>query len=249
MVNFSKNAKIKDYGRYAENLEKNIEKLENPIKYDFVDFLLCENNFSKELCYSDFDVEGFFLPYPKDLVKDALKKLYEKEVKRRNPAANVFFSNELETKIETVSLWLTTENKKRGLMFCGKVGNGKTTLLKAVWTFLRLVFDVPIYCEDFKYNSYFPICKSNDIEKVVSLPELLVFVDDIGEENKSYKEFGNTIAPMKDFLMKCYDIMQPLIITTNLDYDGLVEWYGERVADRCKEMFERIVFNEKSYRK
>lgn len=70
--------------------------------------------------------------YSVESVKEALKLQYEIEVKKRTPWAEVEFSQNLEYNIEQVAKWITSTERKHGLMLCGPCGNGKTTLLKAI---------------------------------------------------------------------------------------------------------------------
>ena len=43
--------------------------------------------------------------------------------------------------------------------------------------------------------------------------------------------------------------MQLTIITSNLDDEGIEQRYGARITDRFEEMFDRISFDNESYRR
>lgn len=67
--------------------------------------------------------------------------------------------------------------------------------------------------------------------------------DDLGTEDEK-KNFGNQTNVMQNILMNRYDNHQGIYthMTTNLDADGIVSYYGERLASRMREMFNFIEF-------
>ena len=73
-------------------------------------------------------------------------------------------------------------------------------------------------------------------------------IDDMGEEPTEVMSFGNVITPITDIIEERYAKRQITIITTNLDANGIKNKYGERVADRLRQMVRIITFTNPSYR-
>ena len=63
------------------------------------------------------------------------------------------------------------------------------------------------------------------------------------------KVWGNEISPFVDTIYYRYDRQLFTIMTSNLNAEDLANKYGERIADRFTEMFDRIPFINHSYRK
>lgn len=57
------------------------------------------------------------------------------------------------------------------------------------------------------------------------------------------------ISPFVDTIYYRYDRQKFTIMTSNLSAEDLADKYGERIADRFTEMFDRIAFENYSYRK
>ena len=60
--------------------------------------------------------------------------------------------------------------------------------------------------------------------------------------------FGTERLPLAELLAARYDSRKPTIITTNLGPDGIAERYGERIADRLREIVDAIGFEGDSFR-
>ena len=76
----------------------------------------------------------------------------------------------------------------------------------------------------------------------------LLAIDDVGVEPSVVKVWGNEISPFVETIYHRYDRQLFTIMTSNLNNDELANKYGERVADRFIEMFDRLPFENKSYR-
>lgn len=183
----------------------------------------------------------------------------------------------LSEKIESMAKWLTDSSLKPSLLLYGGLGNGKTTMVKAVRDTIKAVKDnAKDY--DAKYSPRFHgmLDTANRIEAISKMPELAIetaqgvahyasadkeyfetrlkrraflAIDDLGCEPSTVKNYGTEITPVTDIIYARYDSMLPTIITTNLDKKDIRERYGDRVADRFNEMFESLAFINKSYRK
>ena len=77
----------------------------------------------------------------------------------------------------------------------------------------------------------------------------LLAIDDVGTEPSVVKVWGNEISPFVDTIYYRYDRQLFTIMTSNLNVEDLANKYGERIADRFTEMFDRIPFINHSYRK
>lgn len=256
---------IKDYNKYLESVEKAQKDYdqtyeyykwkygskeeyvffngERPQPFDEVDFLIEHDDAS---CYSHYN-PCCAIPFSEEIVVNALKRLYIEEYNKRNRRDELKFSDDKEKIFYDVAKWLTNPERRDCLMLCGGLGNGKTTMIKAINRFLDLLFTPE--CSD---NSVCFYKNANDIncnENGQYGCAAFILIDDIGAEPKSTSEYGAIKTPVRDLLLKAYEERWTVIVTTNLDFDGIVNHYERRTADRCKEMFERIVFNEDSFRK
>ena len=167
------------------------------------------------------------------------------------------------------------KNSSNGnLVITGKRGNGKTTLAKAMRLFLltvrgaaeerlayglwrlteeegleaeRIVRHVPLATEvSAVHLAGIPVTDSR-YAKIVDAPMLII--DDMGCEPATVKHYGTEATPVADAIFRRYDRMQLTIITSNLDDEGIEQRYGARITDRFEEMFDRISFDNESYRR
>lgn len=187
-------------------------------------------------------------------VKNALYGYYKREVERRK---NEFvMTDELKQQISEVGDFLTTETRYYGLFLPGSIGNGKTTMLKAIRDLLiYLVESGRIrYCEGDKYPRFVTardmvnIAKDADEFRSLKSTKYLI-LDDLCEEPAEVLSFGNYIYPFVELLEYRYEQMLPTFISSNFGAVDLEEKYHSvRVSDRMKEMFKIISFKEESFR-
>lgn len=155
--------------------------------------------------------------------------------------------------IQRAAAWLTADNPKFGMLFCGKCGNGKTTLVRAIQAVIKYLYqnDLP------KDQCYLRMVDSKEICAVskrdynefkrLAHTDLLA-IDDLGIEPVEVLDYGNVLNPVIDLLYIRYDEQLTTIITTNLTPQQIRKTYGDRIADRFNEMMDRIIFNNKTYR-
>ena len=188
--------------------------------------------------WSEEDIKGF------------LHLAYRKEVEERR--GDLIEDEHTMTKIAKAAKWLTGDYKP-GLLLYGGVGNGKTTLAKAICKTIGILYD-SAYSNERK-----GVCRISALEvaKCASDPESftrlrnqeMLFIDDIGTEPASIKSWGNEISPVTELLYSRYDRQLFTIITSNLDDKQLEDRYGLRIADRMAEMFDRLYYSNGTYRK
>lgn len=190
-----------------------------------------------------------------DLTRDEMEKVmtaaYVGQLRNRATELDAITKE----RIRKVSNWLTNRKLKSGLILCGGVGNGKTTMLNAIHKavkelkridqFDNRLWNLTIYSAE-KVNEAAQM-HNDAYSQVCTAPWL--GIDDIGTESPLVKVYGTEKMPVANVILERYKSMKPIIITTNLTWDQLEKFYGERVTDRLKEMCEIIVYNTQSYRK
>ena len=177
-------------------------------------------------------------------MEEVLTITYQRFVESRNRQ----FEGDLSAlNIQKVSKWLC-EGNRNGLLLYGTIGSGKTTLMETIIKALTILApEIRKYRQsaiDITNEAKRDTDKFNDIKKCEML-----FIDDLGEEPLIVKNFGNEISPIVELLYYRYDKQLFTIITTNLLDDQIAPTYGERIKDRFNEMFDRVYFDIKSFRK
>lgn len=146
--------------------------------------------------------------------------------------------------IRTIANFMTSDDYHFGIMLCGQPGNGKTTLMHALYELCKLRGNMPLLTSGKR------IVKA--VEDGVNVDtfqdERLMFIDDLGAERKEIQHYGNVLTPMVDLLEHRYARRLFTVVTTNLDADQIGEKYGARVRDRFREMFIVVPFSNKSFR-
>lgn len=197
---------------------------------------------------------GLALPVDSRAIKNLLFGFFKREVEKRKN--NFMLTEELKRNLSSVGEFLVTEKRYYGLFMPGSVGNGKTTMLKAIRDLLVYLVDKGTinYCEGDKYPKFVTsremanIAKDpNDFRALKSAKYLLI--DDLCEEPVEVVSYGNYIYPFIELLEYRYDQMLPTFISSNFNAESISKKYrNERLQDRMKEMFKIISFVEESFR-
>ena len=210
--------------------------------------------------------------FPADPVSfaSALASAYKNRVEVRY--GTLQYDEATKGKIEKISRWITDPTTKTSLILYGSVGTGKSTLIYALVDTIEATKSIlknkvnPGDCvgDIARLEAYPTPC-------IVSAQELansgaasqqtgsdlfwryknkvqFLVIDDLGCEPAVVKNFGTEITPVMDVIYARYNNNLPTIITTNLDFPSIKKIYGERIADRITEVYEKLAFNQRSYR-
>lgn len=197
---------------------------------------------------------GLRLPLSDKDVKNLIYGFYKREVEVRKRTFR--FTDELRNNISRIGDFLTTEDNYYGLFMPGTVGNGKTTMMRAINDLFVYLIDKEkiTYCEGDKYPTFLTArelaeisCDKNSFRIVKNAKYL--FIDDLGAEPVEISNYGNFVYPYIDVLEYRYDRLLPTFISSNFNASDLCNKYeSERVKDKMKEMFQIISFKEESFR-
>lgn len=180
-----------------------------------------------------------------------LRASYQVEVESR--ARTCDFDNDTTGHILDLARWITDPaDTHYGIMLIGGLGNGKTTLMRAL---KRAMFHVNRdRSGDFQLEWQMIVRNARDVGEGDSFHKCLG-IDDLGTEPLEKMSYGNIIMPTTDVLYHRYEKRLFTIVTTNLALQQndsgvptLRQRYGDRLADRFNEMFHIIRFYNQSYR-
>lgn len=143
----------------------------------------------------------------------------------------------------------------RGLFLWGNVGTGKSTVLRIVREFCaKIGRNRSNGCPTFRLTLTPDVCAAysedgyDGIKTYIESPAQ--GFDDLGTETIPTGHYGTNCNVMQHVLHCRYDRRRDSLThaTANLSPDGLEAVYGERVFDRCTEMFNFIEMPGRSMR-
>jgi hypothetical protein len=209
---------------------------------------------------------------PKHITPELVKKIFIERCHRIEP--NFKVDEMCEPAIDLLCLYVRedpaflTQSKgnsfEKGILLRGRVGCGKTLLMKALNSFLSSFEEIDVftgrsYSLGFKIFETWKIAaeftkggfegvESNEfVSKFGSLYGNSICLDDLGSEEIS-TYYGNAVNVVGDVIMNRYSRLKErrqtnfkTHATSNLDVDNLKSFYGERVFSRMKEMFNDII--------
>lgn len=135
--------------------------------------------------------------------------------------------------------WMT-DNKGKGLLMLGGCGLGKS---------LIGMYILPLLIKDV-HRKVVNIFNAQELNKKIDeiLNLHIVYIDDIGTED-NLNSYGNKRMPFAELCDAAEKKGKLLILTTNLNIEGLQERYGDRVADRLVATTKAVPFIGDSLRK
>lgn len=186
----------------------------------------------------------------KEQAMDALTAAYQAEVDYRK--RKCIMDDPTKQNIEQLVSFLTDEGSKFGVMFSGVCGNGKTTLLYAFQNLLNFLNNQGLFKEDTGIcviDAKDVVGYAKDVKQFRGIKERqMVAIEDMGREPVEVLDYGNVLNPVVDLLEYRYNAQLFTIITTNLTPKEIRQKYGNRIADRFNEMFDKVIFANETYR-
>lgn len=134
---------------------------------------------------------------------------------------------------------------QKGLLIRGPSGTGKTHLVRCIENnginpiLTQSIMDITEQikgCGEFKFTLN---------------GQRIIYLDDVGTEEPVVNYYGTKISWFKNFIESTYlktKVFNHLIISTNLNFQGISDCYGHRVASRMREMFNVVDLTGKDYR-
>lgn len=186
----------------------------------------------------------------------ALHWLLKREVEARN---REFIRNEEQlNSLSEISEWLCKPTSTFGLALIGVMGNGKTTIMKAIRSLINLlkISDPVSPTSSSPYAGIWLVTARELYQKSFVSPAefnrcretYLLAIDEFGTEETEYVQYGNRFKPIEELLSYRYDRMLPTFITSNLPPADIRNKYGDRLADRLNEMMLIIHMPDVNFR-
>lgn len=161
------------------------------------------------------------------------------------------FRNDGGVNAAIVSLCRLLADGRRGFALLGTVGNGKTTLLRAVQRAVLAMDGLGMFPEATALRIVAARSVHRDgsprFESLCREPWLAI--DDLGTEPTETLVYGNPLTPVADTLLRRYERRLFTVISTNLTPRERLDKYGQRITDRLREMCTTITFDHESFRK
>lgn len=218
-------------------------------------------------------VQRYKLDVKRSSIEDILLSCYKEEV-FKSTGLKIENTDTLQPYIAKVSRWLTDCDTRPFLMLYGGVGNGKTTMAKAIaLTYQRVridaqylvngirwkldsitqdcidhkVFCIPDSIEFIKATELIRMARDGySISKYIMCPAIIL--DDFGEEAEKILIYGSEAKPTTDLVNERCDNLKLTILTSNITDEALELRYGTRTVSRFDQRFDIINFVNKSYR-
>ncbi len=216
-------------------------------------------------CYSKLEVSH-------EEILGLLKHCYNAEVTRCGSQC----TEQLE-ELEIIAKWLNISNPKMWLIIYGVVGNGKSTTARSIirlYDSLKATADAELHLRGWEFIRDGNTATEQRYRRISALPtpkmvsaqdlsrtakedksafeslmkEPILIIDDVGIEATKVLNYGTEISPLAEVLFHRYDRRAVTIMTTNDNFEKLSATYGERIADRIREMASRVAYKEPSYR-
>lgn len=144
----------------------------------------------------------------------------------------------------------------KGLWIHGQIGSGKSTMLEIIRRFcgeVRPKVNGDKY--SFRTTNAIEVCGKFSKHGYEGLDEYInkrrQAFDEVGSESVPIGYYGTAENVFQYILQRRYDTRYDDFthVTTNLTEDQISEFYGARIYDRCREMFNFVEMNGKTFRK
>lgn len=134
----------------------------------------------------------------------------------------------------------------KGILLIGSFGVGKSLIMRS---FIKLVsLTTQKLIEEF-HSKDIALKITEDPSFIEKWSRKPIYIDDIGKESKTLKNYGSDIYPITDLFSARYDSGAITFGTANHKLESLGEMYGGSISDRLRSMFNIIVLTGKSKRK
>lgn len=165
-------------------------------------------------------------------------------------------SDELQGHIVQIARMFTEPTTKFGILLCGGVGNGKSSMMYALQNLIKSLkiplngnttFDtwgMRVESAKFIYNQ---VKVDSQEYRQIQIANMLG-IDDLGEEETTLINYGNRVTPVIDLISYRYCRMLFTMVTTNLTPAQIRATYGDRIADRFNEMMLILPYKNPSFR-
>lgn len=174
----------------------------------------------------------------------------KEQVKERGIPYEDISRSEMALKIKSAVAWLRGPQYRSCLLLQGTIGNGKTTLMEAMYQLYRAVDAsiVSVKCD--RLAEYFVMQTSGLTSAYTEYKTASrLCIDELGIEPERCMIYGVEYMPIQSLLAYRYEKQLPTILTSNLSDTMICERYGQRISDRFAEMCSILRFSGQSYRK
>lgn len=210
---------------------------------------------TRRLCARKITPDRFFIDLPERDAANAVYAAFKAEVAYRGHS--LIFDEETRRHVLEAARWLSDPKGKPGLLLMGTIGNGKTTLMRAVARLIEFVSEETLGYSKRKTVKLVTakeivrwcVSKEERDKYDVLFTEPMLGIDELGGEAAEVVSYGQPWTPVYDLLEARYQRQLLTIATTNLIDKMITEHYDNRISDRFNEFMQKILFQNPSYRK
>ena len=155
-----------------------------------------------------------------------------------------------------------TLDTTKGILLCGPIGTGKSTLMKGLQKYESLVnrYGFAFGRKDLGFSfvsaAEISLCYAEQgIDGIIRYTQREcatgLCIDELGREPVDAKHFGTNLNVIQTVLQLRYEFRYECLTygTTNMGLEDIPQRYGTYIADRCKEMFNILHLGGETRRK
>ena len=120
----------------------------------------------------------------------------------------------------------------RGILLIGKIGCGKSILMKTILKIIELASNKIVKCIPSKM-----LHKEIEDKGLDFFKKMPLYLDDLGKETKEVKIFGTIYRPVEDIISLRDQLNSITFATGNYEMKTYEEYYSKHIVDRMKSMF------------